>query len=90
MIRLREERGAHARIRTGDLLLTKEMLYRLSYVGALRIGKDCGRITVHRAPRAAPYLQEDKDPEPYACRAGLFPPGEAKPGPAALAGPGSD
>ena len=27
-------RGAHARIRTGDLLLTKEMLYRLSYVGA--------------------------------------------------------
>src|SRR5690348_6649968 len=26
--------GAHARIRTGDLLLTKEMLYRLSYVGA--------------------------------------------------------
>src|SRR5260370_23207600 len=28
-------RGAHARIRTGDLFLTKEMLYRLSYVGAL-------------------------------------------------------
>lgn len=28
--------GAHARIRTGDLLLTKEMLYRLSYVGAAR------------------------------------------------------
>ena len=27
-------RGAHARIRTGDLFLTKEMLYRLSYVGA--------------------------------------------------------
>ena len=26
--------GAHARIRTGDLFLTKEMLYRLSYVGA--------------------------------------------------------
>jgi hypothetical protein len=29
----RRRRGAHARIRTGDLLLTKEMLYRLSYVG---------------------------------------------------------
>ncbi len=30
-------RGAHARIRTGDLFLTKEMLYRLSYMGvALR------------------------------------------------------
>ncbi len=27
------EDGAHARIRTGDLFLTKEMLYRLSYVG---------------------------------------------------------
>ena len=27
------ELGAHARIRTGDLFLTKEMLYRLSYVG---------------------------------------------------------
>src|SRR5437879_1323058 len=28
-----EDDGAHARIRTGDLFLTKEMLYRLSYVG---------------------------------------------------------
>jgi hypothetical protein len=26
-------RGAHARIRTGDLFLTKEMLCHLSYVG---------------------------------------------------------
>jgi hypothetical protein len=34
----KEERGAHARIRTGDLLLTKEMLYRLSYVGAASQG----------------------------------------------------
>jgi hypothetical protein len=25
--------GAHNRIRTGDLFLTKEVLYRLSYVG---------------------------------------------------------
>ena len=31
--------GAHARIRTGDLFLTKEMLYRLSYVG-VRSPKD--------------------------------------------------
>src|SRR2546425_11722500 len=31
--RASEGRGAHARIRTGDLFLTKEMLYRLSYVG---------------------------------------------------------
>jgi hypothetical protein len=28
------ELGAHARIRTGDLRLTKAMLYHLSYVGA--------------------------------------------------------
>ena len=36
MILLNSDRriGAHARIRTGDLFLTKEMLYRLSYVGA--------------------------------------------------------
>ena len=27
------EGGAHARIRTGDLRLTKAMLYHLSYVG---------------------------------------------------------
>src|SRR5881397_2812408 len=32
-IKPRRGRGAHARIRTGDLLLTKEMLCRLSYVG---------------------------------------------------------
>ena len=40
--------GAHARIRTGDLFLTKEMLYRLSYVGGR------GRFTIlsvhHRTP----------------------------------------
>src|SRR5712691_4574054 len=29
----RQGAGAHARIRTGDLFLTKEMLYRLSYMG---------------------------------------------------------
>ncbi len=28
------ESGAHNRIRTGDLFLTKEVLYLLSYVGA--------------------------------------------------------
>ena len=35
MIRLRSKSGtgAHARIRTGDLFLTKEMLCHLSYVG---------------------------------------------------------
>ena len=33
MASFKEVVGAHARIRTGDLFLTKEMLYRLSYVG---------------------------------------------------------
>ena len=33
--------GAHARIRTGDLFLTKEMLYRLSYVGGLGSDSIC-------------------------------------------------
>ena len=49
-----ERRGAHARIRTGDLLLTKEMLCRLSYVGGtsvrfyrLRIAALCAKRT-HR------------------------------------------
>ena len=28
--------GAHDRIRTGDLVLTKDTLYHLSYVGALQ------------------------------------------------------
>ena len=36
LIELEAGYGAHARIRTGDLFLTKEMLYRLSYVGGLR------------------------------------------------------
>ena len=30
------ENGAHNRIRTGDLFLTKEVLYLLSYVGLLQ------------------------------------------------------
>jgi hypothetical protein len=34
------EFGAHARIRTGDLFLTKEMLCHLSYVGACSQPKD--------------------------------------------------
>ena len=29
--------GAHNRIRTGDLFLTKEVLYLLSYVGLLQL-----------------------------------------------------
>ena len=39
------EFGAHARIRTGDLFLTKEMLYRLSYVGGLRFDSICWILT---------------------------------------------
>ena len=42
------EDGAHARIRTGDLFLTKEMLYRLSYVGGR------GRFKILSAHRRTP------------------------------------
>ena len=36
--------GAHARIRTGDLFLTKEMLYRLSYVGGTPSDSICYKL----------------------------------------------
>src|SRR5947207_6524451 len=39
-----EDDGAHARIRTGDLFLTKEMLYRLSYVGGLQPDSICYKL----------------------------------------------
>ena len=35
-------RRAHDRIRTGDLFLTKEVLYRLSYVGTGRDERETG------------------------------------------------
>ena len=38
-------RGADSRIRTGDLILTKDALYRLSYISALSF--DNGRILPH-------------------------------------------
>ena len=37
--------GAHNRIRTGDLFLTKEVLYLLSYVGICIIGAGNGTRT---------------------------------------------
>ena len=40
----RKKYGAHNRIRTGDLFLTKEVLYRLSYVG-LNTGAGDGNRT---------------------------------------------
>src|SRR3989442_15204371 len=45
--------GAHARIRTGDLFLTKEMLYRLSYMGvALRTSILSATNWAPRCPRS--------------------------------------
>ena len=35
--------GADGRIRTGDLLITNQLLYQLSYVGADRSLPSCGR-----------------------------------------------
>ena len=34
--------GAHIRTRTGDLFLTKEVLYLLSYVGTLKLERETG------------------------------------------------
>jgi hypothetical protein len=50
--------GAHARIRTGDLLLTKEMLYRLSYVGAAPKVTRASKPSI-RACRAPDLLRTD-------------------------------
>ena len=36
--------GADGRIRTGDLILTKDALYRLSYISAVRISSNAGVI----------------------------------------------
>src|SRR5437867_10281641 len=46
MILLNSDRrvGAHARIRTGDLFLTKEMLYRLSYMGVAQFDFICYKL----------------------------------------------
>ncbi len=38
MVQQALNRGAHNRNRTGDLFLTKEVLYRLSYVGGKQTG----------------------------------------------------
>ncbi len=45
-----KSRGAHARIRTGDLFLTKEMLYRLSYVGGPSSDSTCSILATKIMP----------------------------------------
>ena len=45
------ELGAHARIRTGDLFLTKEMLYRLSYVGGTQSDSICYKLSARSCRR---------------------------------------
>src|SRR2546430_8336752 len=45
-----EDDGAHARIRTGDLFLTKEMLYRLSYVGGTQSDSICYKLRASPMP----------------------------------------
>jgi len=41
--------GAHDRIRTGDLVLTKDTLYRLSYVGAVGAHYNTRKISISKA-----------------------------------------
>ena len=45
LISLASISGAHNRTRTGDLFLTKEVLYLLSYVGIFKIGAGNGTRT---------------------------------------------
>ena len=46
--------GAHNRIRTGDLFLTKEVLYRLSYMGLTLPARTAGRSTPVTDARTPP------------------------------------
>ena len=43
--------GAHDRDRTGDLVLTKDVLYRLSYVGPMPRRSRCVRAPGSGAPK---------------------------------------
>src|SRR6185436_5230581 len=63
------DNGAHERNRTADLLLTMQMLYRLSYVGSGaargKIGCEQGSIErnrTYKAPCTAKLLEQDKIP----------------------------
>ena len=65
---LDSETGAHERNRTFDLLLTKEVLYRLSYVSGLGVacrGKIIGRAAVER--------ETGIEPAPSAWKAEVLP-----------------
>src|SRR5438046_6867414 len=54
---LGEPDGAHARIRTGDLLLTKEMLCHLSYVGGAPTDFICYILNARFMPTIADLLE---------------------------------
>ena len=60
--------GAHDRIRTGDLFLTKEVLYRLSYMGPLT-------PSIHSLsqPRLSWSGKRDSNPRPSAWKADALP-----------------
>ena len=47
--------GADSQIRTGDLILTKDALYRLSYISTLSC--DNGRILSYRMQKIKPFFQ---------------------------------
>ena len=44
---LQDFNGADGRIRTGDLILTKDALYLLSYISAVRISSNAG-VIIHQ------------------------------------------
>ncbi len=60
---LRTKGGAHERDRTADLVLTKDVLCRLSYVGAIRAHRPIQRYSapIH-AGRAKRFVFRDDNP----------------------------
>ncbi len=55
--------GAHNRTRTGDLILTKNVLYLLSYVGSQWAGQDSNLRRLSPAGlQPAPFAARDTDP----------------------------
>src|SRR5713226_6014265 len=80
-------RGAHARIRTGDLFLTKEMLYRLSYVGGAAASRFYRAWERLHSPRGhATHHRQDARTSTPPARVGRAAPGRCRAGTRRAAG----
>jgi hypothetical protein len=61
--------GAHDRNRTGDLVLTKDVLYRLSYVGTLQLPVELNPLVVRHSMERVMGIE----PTPSAWKAEVLP-----------------